>query len=160
MICWKELYRFSPQKLTREIVFACRARTTRQCSITINTDPVRLKQVLNNLISNALKFTMHGQYHFRISGQRQCAGVLCKGYRYRDHCRTKGNNLSPVHAGRCFHNTDVMEAPVSGLSISKALVEMLGGKIWVRIHTRKRIMFLFHHSLCYSQQCENHLICP
>ena len=32
----------------------------------ITTDAVRLKQVLNNLINNAKKFTVQGSNHFRI----------------------------------------------------------------------------------------------
>ena len=102
----------------------------------ISIDPLRFKQVLVNLLGNAIKFTESGEVElsavFHEQGKRQ--GVL--------ECviRDTGMGIASDHIGRLF--TAFAQADESttrkfggtglGLAISKLLVEKMGGNISVQ----------------------------
>ena len=95
-------------------------------------DPMRLRQVLNNLIGNAIKFTEKGYIRF---GYRQSApdqlefvvedtGIgINSGQHEIIFERFRQVNLSN---GRVYGGTGL------GLNIASNLVQMMGGKIWVK----------------------------
>lgn len=98
---------------------------------TILTDPLRLKQVLSNLISNASKFTENGFIEF--------------GYTFKDE-RTLmfyviDTGIGIEHEKQKFIFNPFRQADDSntrrfggmglGLAISKHIIEKLGGKIWL-----------------------------
>jgi len=99
------------------------ARTKRQFRYH-KTDPVRLKQVLANLISNAIKFTHEGSITF---------GYVVNNNMLEFFVRDTGIGIAPEQKDMIFQR--FMQADVSitrtyggtglGLAISRALVELL-----------------------------------
>ena len=98
-------------------------------------DPLRLLQVINNLVGNALKFTERGGIDVYVDClERNAQGVLLK-VRVKD----TGIGLSPTQQERLFgafeqadHSTTREYGGTGlGLSISKRLAELMGGEIGV-----------------------------
>lgn len=100
-------------------------------NITIKTDPLRLNQVFINLIDNALKFTEDGFIEF--------------GYEFKNnqellfYVKDTGLGMDRNKKDLVFNRFTKIEDDSSrlyrgaglGLAISKSIVELLGGKIWV-----------------------------
>ena len=92
-------------------------------------DPVRLRQILSNFVSNAIKFTEQGSV--RLSARRSTADRVC--FEVHD----TGIGLDPETAARLF--TPFMQADASttrryggtglGLSICKELATLMGGQV-------------------------------
>ena len=97
---------------------------------TVQGDATRLGQVLQNLISNALKF--HGQAlpRIHVSAQRE-------GQYWRFAVQDNGIGIEPKQAGRLFqvfqrlHTRSEYPGTGIGLAICKKIVERHGGRIWV-----------------------------
>ncbi len=96
-------------------------------------DPLRLLQVLNNLIGNALKFTEHGSIRVKAEClERGQDAVLLKV-----SVSDTGVGILPAHMDRLFAAFQQAEVSTSrhyggtglGLSISKGLVELMKGEI-------------------------------
>ena len=100
-------------------------------------DPLRLRQVINNLVGNALKFTEQGAVRVRISLTGP-SGVEPPA-RLRVSVSDSGIGLTPEQRERLF--SPFQQADMSttrsyggtglGLSISRGLVELMGGEIGV-----------------------------
>ena len=98
-------------------------------------DPVRLKQILINLISNALKFTQQGEIVLRLELLAQEAGQS----RVRFAVQDSGIGIAPEAAARIFDKFEQADSSTTrrfggtglGLSICRQLVELMGGKIGV-----------------------------
>ncbi len=103
---------------------------------TIRTDPVRLKQVLVNLVGNAIKFTETGGVTIRAGLDRHAAG----GPVLRVEVADTGIGMTPEQLSRLFGAFEQADASTTrrfggtglGLRISKSLIEALGGEITVR----------------------------
>jgi len=107
-------------------------------------DPGRLRQILTNLISNAVKFTpARGQVNLAV--QKNGAGWL------QISVSDTGPGIAPEEANRIFEEFYQLRQPGEkksrgvglGLAISKKLVEMHGGKIWLQSEMGKGSAFYF-----------------
>jgi PAS domain S-box-containing protein len=98
----------------------------------IYTDPIRLQQILTNLISNAFKFTNKGfiEYGYTITDKETL----------NFYVKDTGIGLSRKEQNIIFdrfrqgenRDNELTHGTGLGLSISKGLIEFLGGKIWVK----------------------------
>jgi two-component system sensor histidine kinase/response regulator len=98
-------------------------------------DPGRLRQVLINLVGNALKFTPSGEVLLR--GRMLCTGD--RGCRMRFEVRDTGIGIAPEAQGRLFESFTQADSSTTrryggtglGLAICKRLVQLMGGEIGV-----------------------------
>lgn len=117
----------------------------------IISDRVRVRQILANLLSNALKFTDRGTVELsveRLEATRE--GKLRLGFRITD----TGIGIDPEVIGRLFKPFVQADGSMSrkyggtglGLTISKQLCEMMGGSITVTSQQGHGSVFAF--SIC------------
>ena len=98
-------------------------------------DPVRLRQVLNNLINNAIKFTETGEVVVRA------VPLATREHDVEFHFRVQdtGIGISPADQERIFAPFAQVDATSTrhhggaglGLAICRELVEMMNGRLWV-----------------------------
>ena len=141
-----EQIRCSPFELLTELLALMRVRAeAKQLKLethvvgplpeTILTDPLRLKQVLINLVSNAIKFTDQGEV-------RITARLAAEDGPPRLHFEVTdtGIGMNEAQIGQLFQPFSQVDSSSSrrfggtglGLCISKRLIEAMGGKIEVR----------------------------
>jgi signal transduction histidine kinase/CheY-like chemotaxis protein/HPt (histidine-containing phosphotransfer) domain-containing protein len=112
----------------------------------IQTDPLRLKQVLMNLTGNAIKFTEHGEVRLKVSVEQFPGGSLA-----RFDVSDTGIGLKPQQIRRLFQPfvqaDDSMTRKYGGtglgLVISKRLAIYMGGDLSVESEAGKGSMFSF-----------------
>ncbi|QGU32755.1 hybrid sensor histidine kinase/response regulator [Thermochromatium tepidum] len=101
----------------------------------VQGDPLRLLQVITNLVGNALKFTHAGGVWVRVECQQRTETDVVLRVAVRD----TGVGLTPEQLGRLFDAFHQADPSTSrryggtglGLSISKHLVGLMGGEIGV-----------------------------
>lgn len=111
----------------------------------INTDSTRLKQILINLLSNALKFTSKGEIEFGYFVKPETENFITF------YVKDTGIGISQDNIDTIFETYKQILLDKTknsglglGLAISKNLVEMLGGKIWVESQIDKGSCFYFN----------------
>lgn len=106
-------------------------------------DAFRLKQILFNLLGNAIKFTDEGKITFRVSSQS-----VSKGAQFTFEIEDTGRGIAPEDLDNIFTQFEqgssrqsVQEGTGLGLSIVKELVSLHGGKVSVRSTPGKGSVF-------------------
>jgi two-component system sensor histidine kinase/response regulator len=122
----------------------------------IVSDPTRLRQILINLVGNALKFTGKGEVVVEVSSERLASQDIPQDNAYlrlvdeekfedeewtrlRFEIRDTGPGIPADRMDRLFQPFSQVDSSITrhhggtglGLVISKRLVEAMGGKIWV-----------------------------
>jgi PAS domain S-box-containing protein len=98
-------------------------------------DPFRLRQVISNLISNAIKFTHEGEVVISVEIMEEYSGHLTLLFTIED----TGIGIPKEKLETIFASYTQAEGSISrkyggsglGTTISKQLVELMGGEIWV-----------------------------
>lgn len=110
-------------------------------------DPKRLQQVLNNLISNAIKFTDFGEVKISSNIVQKTGDKLLLKFTVSD----TGIGISEDEMQRLFKSFSQVDGSITrryggtglGLAISKQLVEMMEGEIFVESEKNKGSIFSF-----------------
>lgn len=110
--------------------------------IFIYTDQKRLKQVINNLVYNSLKFTNNGYIKYGFNINKDVINF---------YVQDTGIGISKENINKIFDrfiqienkSYKKQEGTGLGLTISKAIIELLGGNIWVTSELNKGTIFYF-----------------
>lgn len=110
-------------------------------------DVARIRQILANLVSNAVKFTEQGEITITVSAE------MPEAERYQLHfaIQDTGMGIPVERIGRLFHSFSQVDATITrryggtglGLAISKRLAEAMGGTMWVESILGKGSTFFF-----------------
>ena len=111
-------------------------------------DPQRIKQVLTNLVSNAVKFTEQGSVTIGFAIESEQARTAQISIAVRD----TGIGISADKVGRIFEKFTQADASTTrhyggtglGLAISKSLTEIMGGHISVQSKAGEGSVFILH----------------
>ncbi len=114
---------------------------------TVSTDPGRLRQILLNLLGNAVKFTAHGEISLDVKAVSKTRDI----YLVRFEVSDSGIGIDAPTSARLFMPFVQADSSVTrryggtglGLSISKRLVELMGGRIGVDSTPGKGSCFWF-----------------
>ena len=139
-----EKIRCSPISLVADVVSTMRIRAAEkglklEASLTskapqqVMSDPTRLRQILFNLVSNAVKFTKHGSVTIGVSLEQS-------PQRWRFDVTDTGIGIAQEKTEELFENFTQADATTTrkfggtglGLAISRRLARMLGGDLTVR----------------------------
>ncbi|HEX5485697.1 MAG TPA: ATP-binding protein, partial [Limnobacter sp.] len=115
-----------------------------ECPVSLIGDRLRLAQILNNLLSNALKFTEKGHIQVKVE-------PIEDGRQLRFMVKDTGIGMTPEQCAQLFKPFSQVDDSSSrryggtglGLSICKSLVELMGGKIWVESRPGSGTAFIF-----------------
>jgi CheY-like chemotaxis protein/two-component sensor histidine kinase len=147
---------------------ALQAYVSSSTPITVFSDPVRLKQILFNLVSNAVKFTASGYVLLEVDATRRqlfsprehalqltgdlpqiASGSPSSLYSFKLTVTDSGIGISPQAQEKLFTNFTQAHQETSrlyggtglGLAITKSLVQLLGGTI--TLHSEEHVGSVF-----------------
>jgi two-component system sensor histidine kinase/response regulator len=116
-------------------------------------DPTRLRQILTNLVGNAIKFTEQGEVVTRVSLE----SIKEKNAILHFEVADTGIGIAPEHRQSIFDPFSQADASSRrkyqgtglGLTISSRLVEMMGGRIWMESEVGRGSVF--HFTVCLGR---------
>ena len=125
----------------------------------VSGDVTRLRQIILNLLNNAVKFTDDGEIVVSIEILERSGGQVLLQFAVRD----SGIGISPEGIDRLFKSFSQVDASTTrkyggtglGLAISKHLAELMGGKIWVESKPGVGTTFFFTASLASQPDLAN-----
>ncbi len=102
-------------------------------------DVTRLRQICINLLTNAVKFTEHGEVVISVGVSRGEGNHKVRPNELHFSVRDTGIGVPPDRQGLLFRSFSQVDATITrryggtglGLAVSKRLVEMMGGTMWM-----------------------------
>ncbi len=144
----------------KQLQFECEIEGKVETSIW--ADEKRLRQVLLNLLNNAVKFTERGKVTFRVSVLKETEELInnspCPQQKLRFEVMDSGIGISPEHLEKIFQPFEQVSLSEQrangtglGLAISKQIVEMMGSQLEVQSELAMGSIFWFDLSLPVTQ---------
>lgn len=141
LICNLIKEQFSPKACTKDVTLSLKTFLPND-EASLFTDATKLTQILTNLVGNALKFTQQGSVNF---------GYTAKDKQLEFYVKDSGMGIPLDMHEIIFNRFCQVESTATrnfggsglGLSISKAYVELLGGKMWLTSELGKGSVFYF-----------------
>jgi signal transduction histidine kinase/CheY-like chemotaxis protein len=119
---------------------------------TLVGDPVRLQQVLTNLLGNAIKFTERGCVRLSVRPENPAAGDAVLHFQVTDTGigvpLAKQSTIFEAFSQADVSTTRRFGGTGLGLSISAALVRLMGGRIW--IESEPNVGSSFHFTAAFA----------
>jgi len=135
-----DLYAFYEQKLRetrKETITLLLKRGNKDNDFAILTEPYRLKQVLSNLLSNAIQYTDTGtiEFGYNIINGQDTGNIPMIRFFIKD----TGKGIMKEKLSLIFdrfrqseeYSTKLSDGAGLGLPVSKAYIELLGGRLWI-----------------------------
>ncbi len=143
-----------------EVIFS----TAKEVPMSLVGDPLRLGQILINLSNNAVKFTEKGEVVVSTEVLEKNTDNVTLKFTVRD----TGIGLTEKQIGKLFQSFSQADGSTTrkyggtglGLTISKKLVEMMDGEIWVESEHGKGSSFIFTAKLGRQAQEKEKVLIP
>ncbi len=127
-------------------------------------DPIRLQQILANLLKNAIKYTEHGEISVNISNKPLADNHVELLFSIKDTgigiSKTGLKELFQPFSQAGSYKTRKYGGAGLGLSISKKLCELMDGTIWVESEEGVGSTFHFNITLKQSEQIPKRYLRP
>jgi two-component system sensor histidine kinase/response regulator len=129
----------------KTLEFACTIHP--DVPVTVVGDPTRIRQVLTNLVGNAIKFTSAGEVVVRVTREHESPSAVTVRISVTD----TGPGIAPEGMDRLFKSFSQVDASTTrkfggtglGLAICRRLTELMGGRIGVESEVGKGSTFWF-----------------
>jgi two-component system sensor histidine kinase/response regulator len=155
------LFNLTAQQKGIELLFQYTADVPQK----LRGDPLRLSQILSNLVNNAIKFTEQGEIVVKIEPLSQDEETITLQFSVSD----TGIGISKEQQNKLFHAFSQVDASTTrkyggsglGLAICERLVKLMDGRIWVESEAGLGSTFFFTAVLGYDQskwECNPNLL--
>jgi signal transduction histidine kinase/CheY-like chemotaxis protein len=139
----------------KNLDFACRVPPG--VPVLVRGDPGRIRQVLVNLVGNAIKFTEQGEVVLAVQSLAGDAGSVSLRFSVRD----TGIGILPERQAAIFESFTQADGSTLrryggtglGLTISRQLVELMGGRLTLESEPGRGSVFLFDLPLATAASC-------
>ena len=131
-----------------------------QAPISIIGDVTRVRQILINLLTNAVKFTKAGEVVVSVTAKQLTSNLTTNNYQIQFAVRDTGIGIPQEKINRLFNPFTQIDASMTrqyggtglGLAISKRLSEIMDGTMWVESTVGEGSTFYF---TIVAQSCQN-----
>jgi two-component system, sensor histidine kinase and response regulator len=127
-------------------------------------DPLRLGQILTNLVNNAVKFTEHGEIRLQVEPSSRTEHDVQLAFSVRD----TGMGMTPEQSAKLFQPFTQADMSTTrkhggtglGLTICRRLVELMGGRIWLDSSPGEGTTFHFTLTLGIAAEAPSRKVVP